>query len=729
MTSASTGKKPSNIVAYLFSLSLLSLSFPIHSANVQLNDQTQHYIVGPNLEYLIDSQSNLSIEEITSSAKTSFIKNKMKTLSLGYTDSTIWVKLSIDTNALSNTFSVKKWIAEVNFPPIDEITFYQMDANHEYIPLITGDLYPSNKRDIKTTSYAFDLNLSPNQLNTVYFRIKSESSMRIPIHIYTQSAFIQQLDFRKTQYGLFGGIMIAMLIYNLLLFLTSRDQSYLYYVLYVSSFILYQINLNGLGHQYFWHVSPWWSHHSLAFSIACVGIFGPLFTQSFLHTKTHTPLIHKLLGFNAAIATGLAGWSLVAGSYSQIVIPLLFLTLSTFIMIFISGVANLLRNNRLARYFLIASIALIIGGITEAMAAIAWLPSNTITSSASLYGFIAFSLLLSFALADRINVYRNGKTKAENDAKENLILANKNLAHNNKIKNDFLATVSRELNPPMDGIVQHLNAIRNIDTSKEIQNHIHSASVYAADMSLMIEELLGISEVQSSSRLDAVLDWEQLDIDQLKLDSLDLDSLELTPFNTEDYKLEPSYTDFEEVGALITNPLTAKPIDKNQATSNPRNNAPLATTDNSDLASHRTLDILIVEDNPVHLMLLKSILLSLNYRVHTASNGQEALNYVYVEHADCILMDLHMPDMSGLEITTAIRHLNQYQHTPIIAVTAKSASEYQQDCFDLGMNDFISKPVNIKLIQETLDTWLIHGGKKKAIPLDPPPNYSPPSSQ
>ncbi|MBL4867184.1 MAG: hypothetical protein JKY67_12510, partial [Pseudomonadales bacterium] len=569
MTSVGFGHHLGKLAILFSSLPLLFLSILGHTATVQLNDQTQRYQVGLNLEYLIDAKNKLTIKDIASSAKTSFTQNKSDTLSLGYTRSTVWVKLDIDASALSRTS--EPWITEIDFPPLDEITFYQRNANGKYIPLITGDLFDFSNRDIKTTSYAFNINLSPDRTNTFYFKVKSQSSMRIPINVYSQAAFIQQLDLRKTGYGIYGGIIFAMLFYNFLLYLTTRDRSYLYYILYVSSFVLYQINLNGLGHQYFWHTSPWWSNQGLALSIACVGLFGPLFTRSFLQTEIHTPILHKVLAINAILAAGLAAWSLVANNYTDVIQPVIILTLATLLLTLAAGIINFLKKNHMARFFLLASVSLIIGGITESLTAIAVIPSNIVTNSASLYGFIIFSLLLSFALADRINFYRNEKTKAEKEARQNLILANKNLAHSNKIKNDFLATVSYELHTPMNGIIGNLNLIKNAGVSKQVGKYVSSATEYAAEMVLMIEELLGISEVQSNNRLD-----RKIFVDQ---------------------STESLSTNASEEG------------EENQAK----------------LASNKTFDILIVEDNPVHQMLIKSILLNLNYRVHSASNGQEAL--------------------------------------------------------------------------------------------------------
>ena len=69
----------------------------------------------------------------------------------------------------------------------------------------------------------------------------------------------------RTIQGGFYGLMIVMIIYNLFLFFTIRDFSYLYYCLYITSYLGIQSNMSGLSYEYLWSNNPWWGNHSAAF--------------------------------------------------------------------------------------------------------------------------------------------------------------------------------------------------------------------------------------------------------------------------------------------------------------------------------------------------------------------------------------------------------------------------------------------------------------------------------
>ena len=121
-------------------------------------------------------------------------------------------------------------------------------------------------------------------------------------------------------------------------------------------------------------------------------------------------------------------------------------------------------------------------------------------------------------------------------------------------------------------------------------------------------------------------------------------------------------------------------------------------------AARSPLAVLVAEDNPVNQRLAEVLLKRWGHRFSLASNGIEAVALSARHDFDVILMDLQMPDMGGLEATRQIRAREQLQgrHTPIIAMTANALSEDRQICLDAGMDDYISKPIDVKLLQAAL---------------------------
>jgi CheY-like chemotaxis protein len=120
--------------------------------------------------------------------------------------------------------------------------------------------------------------------------------------------------------------------------------------------------------------------------------------------------------------------------------------------------------------------------------------------------------------------------------------------------------------------------------------------------------------------------------------------------------------------------------------------------------------VLVAEDHLVNQMLIKTLLTQMGVTVHLVDNGSKAVAaYTAGTAFDCILMDVRMPDMDGLEATRAIRDWERThtgRHCPIMAVTANSSEEDRQACTDAGMDDFLPKPVIRADLHKKLTQWL-----------------------
>lgn len=115
--------------------------------------------------------------------------------------------------------------------------------------------------------------------------------------------------------------------------------------------------------------------------------------------------------------------------------------------------------------------------------------------------------------------------------------------------------------------------------------------------------------------------------------------------------------------------------------------------------------ILVAEDNKINQTLIKYILKQWNVKFDIAENGNEALSKMKGKLYDLILMDIQMPNMDGYQTSTVIRkklHLN----IPIIAMTAHVMPTEKQKCINVGMNDYLSKPIDEKLLLEMLQKYL-----------------------
>jgi len=128
--------------------------------------------------------------------------------------------------------------------------------------------------------------------------------------------------------------------------------------------------------------------------------------------------------------------------------------------------------------------------------------------------------------------------------------------------------------------------------------------------------------------------------------------------------------------------------------------------DNDNQQTHAK--ILLAEDNLVNQKVAMHFLGKLGHEVFLVENGLQAVAAMEKEEYDLVLMDVQMPEMGGFEATARIRQMEQKlgKHTPIIAMTAHALHGDREKCIDAGMDDYVSKPIQLKQLQLTLDKYI-----------------------
>lgn len=128
--------------------------------------------------------------------------------------------------------------------------------------------------------------------------------------------------------------------------------------------------------------------------------------------------------------------------------------------------------------------------------------------------------------------------------------------------------------------------------------------------------------------------------------------------------------------------------------------------------------VLLVEDNPVNLLVTQRLIQLSSFDFISAENGEVALELLQQQPFDMVLMDCQMPVMDGYTATQAWRAIEKAKglpHMPIIAMTANAMAEDRQKCLDAGMDDYLSKPVDRKLMQQIMMKWLKKEASQKPI--------------
>ncbi len=479
-------------------LLFLSLCLLAGLANaVEFDEQLRSLPLGKHMDVFEDVRGDAEIDDITSPAlASSFRRNDKSVLNAGYSRSVFWLRVDLTYRPLDRG-GQQDWLLELAYPPLDHLDLYLPDGQGGYrLARRTGDALPFNSRQIKQNNYVFSISLQPNQTRRIYLRLQSEGSIQAPLTLWSQKAFLEEQPERIYVLGIIYGVLLVMLFYNLFIFLSVRDTSYLYYILYIGSFGLYQISVNGAGIQYFWPDNPWWANAATPFLIGSAALFGCQFSRSFLHTADHSPWMDRaLLGLMAL--GGLAMVLALTASYGLALRLATSLALIFTVVIFAAGVLAWLRGMRVARYFIIAWSAFLVGGAINTLMVLGYLPNVFLTMYASQIGSALEVGLLSLALADRINAMKEERARILLDAGRKLEALNQELANSNRLKDEFLATVTHELRTPMNGVIGSLELMQTLPLDDELEQYQRTASGSARDMMRLVNDILAMTELQA----------------------------------------------------------------------------------------------------------------------------------------------------------------------------------------------------------------------------------------
>lgn len=467
------------------------------AAPVVFDENTELLPLGQSMYVFEDVRGDASIGDITSPAlERSFRQHDKPVLNAGYSRSVFWLRLDLQYQP-QQAEGARNWLLELAYPPLDHLELYLPDASGEFrLAQRTGDALPFESRQIKQNNYLFELNLQPGQPQRLYLRLESQGSIQAPLTLWAPNTYLENQPGRIYVLGIIYGVLLVMLAYNLFIFLSVRDTSYLYYILYIASFGLYQVSVNGAGIEFFWPDSPWWANAATPFLIGSAALFGCQFARSFLHTGEHSLWIDRMLLLLMACGALVMILSLTI-SYATALRLATYLALLFTVAVFSAGVLALLRGMRVARYFIVAWSAFLIGGAINTLMVLGYLPNVFLTMYASQIGSALEVGLLSLALADRINAMKEERTRILQEAGRKLEALNRELADSNRFKDEFLATVTHELRTPMNGVIGSLELMQTVKMDVELEQYQKTAAASARDMMRMVNDILALTELQA----------------------------------------------------------------------------------------------------------------------------------------------------------------------------------------------------------------------------------------
>ncbi len=381
-----------------------------------LSDDDEGTAVFGYLYFLEDKDSSLDIADFTDpEINQRFELSQDKVPSFGLSRSALWFRLSL---ANGNDRPAAWWL-ELQEPILDQIDVYIKRQNGTLELKKMGDNRPFSARDIKIRNPLAALNMSANEKLDVYIRIRTHGLLSVPIHIWKPEAYPPEAINTQIKYGIYYGIILALLLYNLIIYFSIKYIAYLYYCVFVFCNAAYQFAINGLGYEYLWQKS---GHINLTIAMLTSNIslfFAVLFTRTFLDIPRLFPRINTLTLCVLSITPLPLLIFFAADKGIGIKVNATFSAMLT-LMTILLGIYTLSRGVKQAKYFVIAWLALVLGIWTYDLTLVGWLPANFYTIHARQIGSAIELILLASALAHRMRVLMQESERLEREAKEGL---------------------------------------------------------------------------------------------------------------------------------------------------------------------------------------------------------------------------------------------------------------------------------------------------------------------
>lgn len=461
------------ILLVISSVAPSAVAFPLESEKNMIA-LGSHYMI------LEDSGRNLNIKDVIADPATAGFKPLgIADPNLGYSQSVIWLRVDIE-NRINKPSS---WLIEMPFPTLDSISLFIVDRETGDIlsSQSAGDLKSFDERPYPHRNFVFPLTLPPLKKLAALIRVDSRGSLTVSAFLWPPDLFHQSSRNGYFALSLYFGVLLALFAYNLLLYLSLGDRIYFYYILFVGAMALGQFSWNGLGNEYLWPNLPMWGNVASIAGFDATGLFGAIFSRMFLNTRRSAPSLDKAIVACAVVFAILLvtipvtpyEFNAKATSATAVVFSL---------VATLSGIVCLARGFTSARYFLLAWTILLLGTAALGARNLGWIPTNFFTLYSMLIGSALEMILLSFAVAERINDLRREKEAAEVEAYEAKKTMVETLKHTEKELEERVNTRTRELQDV------NLRLMESEALLRKMAHHDHLTGL--ANRSLLDESLL-----------------------------------------------------------------------------------------------------------------------------------------------------------------------------------------------------------------------------------------------
>ncbi len=387
---------------------LLLLAADTRAQNsILLSDTSSEVPLSNNYFYLVDTFKNIPASQIV---KYPFIKASNQIPVFDISVKKVWIQFE-----LNNQTKDSNYYLDLKYTNLSKISLYRITKDSLKKIDMQGNALPLSKTDNLSPNFVFQLRVPVHTSSRFMMEVESIHPIMLPAYFSNKDSLVLS-DMRITIIvAFYCGIIGTMLLYNLFLFFSVRDKNYLIYSIYTFSLLLAQLTFAGYSYKYLWPTQLSLNKYAVVVTSGLSFVMATWYSYNFLQIKQFLPKARWI--FNAIIIVFFISIILNLLGFSNLSYNILnYSGILSCILVLLSSIAVAKKGFTPAYLYLIAWSSLFMAVIFTALRNLNVIPYNNISASIIYFGSAIETILLSFALANKISVLRREKDDSQAQA-------------------------------------------------------------------------------------------------------------------------------------------------------------------------------------------------------------------------------------------------------------------------------------------------------------------------
>lgn len=373
---------------------------------VQVNDDEPALtITGAQVSYIRAPGPTWDTDTFLSPAQAEQWQAMDGPISFGYTHDVFWYRLTLENTTQK---SLERYL-EISYPLLDHLEVHQWHAGEEVAHYRTGDRLPYHQRPLKHRTFVFPVALGAQEQHTITLRVQTSGAHTVPLTLWQPRAFIQANEVDLVRRSVFYGMLLAMGIFNLFLYVYMRERSFIAFFAVQICLLVAVTSLHGTAFEYLFPTAPRVHELLVLVAVPLTGVFFCLFCLDFLELRKKFPAGYHPVRISTGLLllATLGGFVLPYGLSTRLSIGLLLLVCPIILWV---GSIMAWRGDRSGRWFITAWLVLLLGVVGLILTLVGVFSSELILNFGVEVGAIVTSLVFSFALGERFHRERQALT-------------------------------------------------------------------------------------------------------------------------------------------------------------------------------------------------------------------------------------------------------------------------------------------------------------------------------